>query len=73
MFDAVQIFDRQGRLLLAFGEHGAGRGQFMLPRGIYISAEDKVYVADAYNRRVQIFLGAIATATTGATGKDNKK
>jgi len=32
-----------------------------LPRGIFISKEDKIYVADAYNRRVQVFLGALAT------------
>ena len=52
--DVVQIFDEQGRLLLAFGGSGAGPGQLWLPSGITI-ANDLVYVADAANRRVQVF------------------
>ena len=47
--------DGQGTLLLGFGERGTGRGQFMLPAGMFISADDRVYVADAYNRRIQVF------------------
>jgi len=34
----------------------------MMPRGIFISDQDKVYVADAYNHRIQVFQGALATA-----------
>ncbi|MEQ1729746.1 MAG: 6-bladed beta-propeller, partial [Vicinamibacterales bacterium] len=52
--DVVQIFDEQGRVLLAFGGSGAGPGQLWLPSGITI-ANDLVYVADAANRRVQVF------------------
>jgi sugar lactone lactonase YvrE len=54
MNDVVQIFDRSGRLLLAFGESGAEEGQFWLPTGITI-VDDRVYVADSANRRVQVF------------------
>lgn len=52
--DVVQIFDEQGRLLLTFGGSGAGPGQLWLPSGITI-VNDVVYVADAANRRVQMF------------------
>lgn len=54
MNDVVQIFDEAGRLLLAFGGSGAGPGQLWLPAGITI-ADDLIYVADAANRRVQVF------------------
>ena len=52
--DVVQIFDESGRLLLQFGESGSGDGQLWLPSGIAI-ANDVVYVADAANRRVEMF------------------
>jgi DNA-binding beta-propeller fold protein YncE len=52
--DLVQIFDADGRLLLAFGGSGNGPGQLWLPSGIAI-VNDIIYVADAANRRVQMF------------------
>lgn len=52
--DLVQIFDEAGRLLLQFGGSGRGPGQLWLPSGITI-ADDLVYVADAANRRIQVF------------------
>ena len=54
LFNRVQIFDGQGQLLLAFGEDGEEPGGFWLPTGLYIS-QDRIYVADSYNRRVQVF------------------
>jgi len=54
LFNRVQIFDDQGRLLLVFGADGADPGGLWLPSGVYIE-EDRIYVADSYNRRVQIF------------------
>lgn len=56
LFNAVQIFDKKGRLLLVFGRGGDMGGQFTLPAGIYIDgADNKIYVADSYNSRVQVF------------------
>ena len=55
LFDAVQIFERDGSLLLAFGERGTERGQFWLPAGIFIGPNNRIYIADAYNQRIQIF------------------
>ena len=54
LFDAVQIFDEAGRFLLTFGTSGAGDGEFWLPTGICIR-DDRVYVADSANHRVQVF------------------
>lgn len=54
-FEAVQIFDDQGRLLLDFGQEGQGPGAFWLPAGIFIDPANHVWVADSYNRRVQVF------------------
>jgi DNA-binding beta-propeller fold protein YncE len=54
-FEAVQIFDPFGRLLLNFGEEGHAPGRFWLPTGIFIDPKDRIWVADDYNRRVQVF------------------
>lgn len=56
LFHAFQIFDPGGRLLLAVGERGQDRGEFWLPTGIFIDTGDgdTIYVADSYNRRVQV-------------------
>ena len=53
-FDRVQIFDPRGRYLLGFGGQGSEAGNFWLPAGVFI-AGDRIYVADSYNRRVQVF------------------
>jgi DNA-binding beta-propeller fold protein YncE len=55
LFDNVQVFDDQGRLLLNWGESGSSPGQFWLPNGIAISRDNDIYVADSYNRRIQVF------------------
>lgn len=54
LFDAVQMFDRQGRYLMVFGARGRRPGSFWLPSGLAVDG-DRIYVADSYNRRVQIF------------------
>jgi DNA-binding beta-propeller fold protein YncE len=55
LFDVVQIFDQQGQLLLHVGGGGADEGRFWLPTGIAIDQQNRIYVADTYNQRVQIF------------------
>jgi sugar lactone lactonase YvrE len=55
LFHAVQVFDEAGRLLLPIGQIGQERGEFWLPTGIFIDPDtDLIYVADSYNRRVQV-------------------
>lgn len=54
LFNRVQIFDPNGRFLLAVGKDGQRPGEFWLPAGVFI-AQHRMYVADSYNRRVQVF------------------
>jgi len=54
LFDAVQLFDSEGHYLMVFGSRGNAPGQFWLPAGLAISGE-RIYVADAYNQRIQVF------------------
>jgi len=53
--DMVKIFNREGKLLLFFGDKGNERGMFWLPAGIFIDRDDRIYVADTFNQRVQVF------------------
>ena len=55
MFGNVQIFDEQGRLLMNWGETGPAPGQFWLPNAIAINSHNEIFVADAYNHRMQEF------------------
>lgn len=41
--------------LLKWGSPGTGNGQFRYPYGIAVDENGRVYVADAYNNRVQVF------------------
>jgi DNA-binding beta-propeller fold protein YncE len=51
----VQVFDNEGHLLYYFGGRGTELGQFQLPAGLQIDGHDRIYVVDAFNRRVQVF------------------
>jgi DNA-binding beta-propeller fold protein YncE len=51
----VHKFAPDGKLLFSWGEPGSGPGQFNLPHGIVVDTEERVYVADRENSRVQIF------------------
>ncbi|MGH2617886.1 MAG: peptidyl-alpha-hydroxyglycine alpha-amidating lyase family protein [Thermomicrobiales bacterium] len=50
----IHRFSADGELLASWGEYGHGPGQFNVPHGIWI-ADDRVFVADRENDRVQIF------------------
>ena len=59
-FENVQLFDEQGRVLMDFGQEGRGPGQFWLPTNIFIErgagpeAPARIWIADSYNRRIQL-------------------
>ena len=40
---------------MAFGQEGTAPGQFWLPAGIFIDDRNRIYVADSFNKRIQIF------------------
>jgi DNA-binding beta-propeller fold protein YncE len=51
----VLMFDPEHKLLGDFGSMGAGLGQFYHPTAIAASGDGKVYVAQGYGGRVQVF------------------
>lgn len=54
--DRVQGFRGAGRQpFLCFGRHGAGDGEFNRPEGLGLGPDDRLYVADSCNHRIQIF------------------
>ena len=55
LWGTVQVFNRKGQLLYYFGSRGTGAGQFQLPAGLFIDRNDRVYVADSFNHRIQVF------------------
>ncbi len=54
--ERVQEFDSTGRTpIRAFGEPGGGQGQFNRPEGLDVDSQDRLYVADSCNHRIQVF------------------
>jgi DNA-binding beta-propeller fold protein YncE len=51
----VVVFDSQGNYLTQFGERGLAEGQLDEPVGIAVDSTGKVYIADTWNNRVQVF------------------
>jgi DNA-binding beta-propeller fold protein YncE len=51
----IHKFAPDGRLLLSWGEPGAGPGQFHVPHGIAVDRHGTVYLADRENCRLQLF------------------
>jgi hypothetical protein len=68
LWGVVQVFNRQGQLLYYFGGKGTNAGEFQLPSGLVINHDDKVYVVDSFNRRIQVFqYVGVKNPATGAT------
>lgn len=51
----VHKFASSGELLLSWGEPGSGPGQFGLPHAVWVDRDERVYVVDRENHRIQIF------------------
>ena len=45
----------EGEFLGTFGSKGSGKGQFFNPWGICIGPDDRLYIADTGNNRIQVF------------------
>ena len=54
----IQVFDRDGRFLRAFGHAGDTPGSFARPKGVAVDGQGHVYVVDAAFNNVQVFDGA---------------
>ncbi len=54
--ERVQCFSARGETFhFAFGSAGDGPGEFNRAEGLGVDAEDRVYVADSCNHRIQVF------------------
>lgn len=52
---SVQVFDIKGKYLYKIGNKGHGEGRFKDPRGIAVDANERLFVCDTGNHRVQVF------------------
>lgn len=50
----VAKYDRWGNWVGSFGEPGSGPGQFNTLHSMVIDAQDRIYIADRGNRRIQV-------------------
>ena len=48
-------FDKTGKLIRKWGEHGSGPGQFEMPHSLAFDSKGRLFVADRGNNRIQIF------------------
>lgn len=54
-YDRIQKLAPDGSFLLQWGGHGSEPGQFMRPQHMAIDEQDRIWVCDACNHRIQIF------------------
>jgi DNA-binding beta-propeller fold protein YncE len=50
-----RVFDPNGREQTEFGARGSRRGEFYNPAAMWIDPQDRMYISDEGNRRVQVF------------------
>jgi ABC-type Fe3+ transport system permease subunit/sugar lactone lactonase YvrE len=56
LVERVQKFAPRGEKLLgSFGHPGNAPGEFNRPEGLCVDAQDRIYVADSCNHRIQVF------------------
>ena len=53
----IAKFDKNGKFVRSWGQTGTANGQFRQPRALAVDSQGLVYVADAGNRRIQVFDG----------------
>ena len=54
-YDRIQKFSPEGRFLFQWGGHGSEPGQFIRPQNMCVDSDDRIWVADACNHRIQVF------------------
>lgn len=69
-FGNFQIFDSQGNLLLFIGDRAntPGPARFMLPAGIAVDEDGRVYMVDQFYRKVDVFRPAQLAPEDGYLG-----
>lgn len=65
----VLVFDAQGKLVTELGKRGAAEGEFNLPVDVAVDQDDRLYVLDAGNFRVQVFENHQFVRSWGKVGR----
>jgi DNA-binding beta-propeller fold protein YncE len=52
---SIGIYRPDGSLIGAFGQSGSRIGEFRDPKGLWVDGNNRIYVADTENARVQVF------------------
>lgn len=55
MRHAVNVYDKEGEYLFEIGGQGVGRGWFSFPSDACVDNQGRLWVADTFNQRVQVF------------------
>lgn len=55
MRHTISAYDEKGKYLYEFGGLGWGEGWFQYPKDIAVDREGRIFVADTFNNRVQVF------------------
>ena len=53
--NVINVLNHDGHFLYKFRRSGAKPGEFNQPLGMWIESENRLYVADTKNKRVQVF------------------
>ena len=69
-FGNFQIFNDAGELLMFIGNRGTdgGPGMFMLPSGLAVDEDGRVYMVDQYFSKVDVFRPATLAMDEGYLG-----
>ncbi len=54
-YDRIQKFSSAGEFIMQWGGRGREPGKFSRPQNLAVDADDRIWVADACNHRIQVF------------------
>lgn len=55
IISTVRVFDPDGQYLFSFGDKGFDKGEFLYPTGIFIDKENRIYISDRSNNRIEVW------------------
>jgi DNA-binding beta-propeller fold protein YncE len=54
MRHALSVYNQKGDYLFEYGSKGGGPDQFNYPKAIFIDQDGRLFVADTFNKRVEV-------------------